>query len=237
MPIKPAEAQAFIRQLQVRTKHLSAEGAAAAMRAAAAAARARVLREQSARSGGTAPSLTQVVDGVRGAPDAAIRAGGTVFLDWNYLEEAVRVVVEDLRERVPKVEGDLSRGVLVLVDGAEADPGALPKGAQEATVVSTVPYARRIEVGRGKTGPFSVKGFGLFEERAAQLGRRLAGLAVLRFAYIDLEGGYRGQGLRRGRDEAVRAGNARLARSADKAIARGADRVRYPAIRIREIQA
>ena len=227
------EAGAFIRALDVATAGLSAEAGAAMLRAAAAANAARVPREQSARSGGIEPALTRVVDGVRGASPAAIRADSTVLLDWNYLREACRVVVDDLRARAPRASGELARGVVVLVDGREADPDALPPGAQAATVVSTVPYARRIEVGRG----LSVKGFGLFQERAAQLNRRLAGVARLSFRWVDLADAHVGSTLRRERDAARRAGNERLARSRDRAMARGRDAVRYPGIDVVELRA
>jgi len=231
MAFSAQEAQRFaqsLRDAHARTERATAE----AMRRRVQAERDRVVAEQTARSGGIPPALeAMVVDRQRGASLDAVKADSTVLLDWNYLREAATVVRDDLIQHGPQLKGDWQRGIIVLYQGAQIEPEALPPDARECRVVASVIYSRMLEVGKRDDGrPFSVRGFGLVQERAIQLRRRLANIARVAFNYVDLEDApeiSRGAQIRTRFVRGVRRAESRR---------RGETRVRYPAIFLEEIR-
>lgn len=221
----PARAmKAYVTNIAVTQK----EGARLAHAATARSEEARVIREQTARSGGIAPTLTRIVDGKRGAAYDSVREGGVIILQWRYLREIAAVAMARLKARAPERSGDYKRGLMLFAGDAEATLSAtgIPATAQRLTVVATVPYARRLELGKSKDGgPFVVQvAPHIVAETAALLAKDYAGVANIRFGFEDVEG--------------PAAGRARAARTrATDRAGRGAARaqevaLRYPAIRV-----
>lgn len=223
------------RALRVFADRTLPRAAEDAMRAAVEDERRRVLAEQSARSGGIAPALADmVVDGKRGASASMIGHNSRVLLDWNYLREAVERCLEHLRDKGPIRGGGWRRSLLVLVDGRETEPHAIRPGDERAIVAVSAPYGRRLEVGKDKNGgPFAVQVQQHFVERAMiQLRSRHADLARWGFNYVDLAGNFREHRPHH------RAGRKRVLTDAQREQrAYENANVRYPAIVIDEIQA
>lgn len=186
--VPAARMRAFVTQVGVAQK----ENARLALVATARGEEARVIREQRARSGGIAPTLTRIVDGRRGASYETVRENGVIILQWKYLREIATVAMARLKARAPEVQGEYKRSIKLFVGAAEGALSAsgLPAGAQRVTIVATAPYSRRLEGGKDKDGgPFVVQvAPHIVQETATLLARDYAGVANIRFIYEDIEG-------------------------------------------------
>lgn len=222
--IPAARMRAFVTQVGIRTK----ENAREALIATAHAEEARVIRQQRSRSGGIAPTLTRIVDGRRGAPYRAVGENGLIILQWNYMREIATVTLRRLKDRAPERSGDYKRGLKLFVGEAEATISAtgIPADADFMTIVATVPYSRRLEIGRDKTGgPFVVQvAPHIVAETARFLARDYRGVASIQFTYEDVQGPGVGRA-RSARTRAAPRAQRRQARAQEVAM-------RYPAIRI-----
>ena len=207
----------FINTLQVNVADRNAKEASALLARVAADERDRVLAEQRARSG-LAPRYRQIVDGVEDAPLALVRPDGVIVFAWQYLAEIVRDTHEALIRRSPRDSGAYIAGLIILVDGQEAGIETIDADTRAVHIVASVPYARRLEVGKRKAGgPFVLQVPSHIVEETAIVARRLAGnLASFSFTYVDLSDAY---ALRRRSGHRRRAGRIQ-------------SDVRYPAILI-----
>lgn len=193
--------------------------------------KARVLAEQAQRSGGIEPALeTMIIDGSRNASVSQIKASSRVILDWNYITEAVIKTVGYLRLHGPERSGAWKESIIVLVNGREQPvEEPIPSNVNEATVVVTAPYSRKLEVGRTESGrAFSTQVPQHFVEKAMLLLRsQLRDLATLSFGYVNLSGGH----------VLSERGRHRRAKDGKLGSKRHETRVQHPAITINEIQA
>ena len=185
----PARAmKAYVTQVGITQK----EGARKALIATARSEEARVLRQQKARAGGIAPTLLRIVDGRRGASYESVRENGLIILQWRYLREIASVAMARLKARAPTRSGDYKRGLKLFAGNAEATLSAtgIPAGAQNITIVATMPYSRRLEVGKDATGgPFVVQvAPHIVAETAALMAADYRGVARIKFTYADIEG-------------------------------------------------
>lgn len=216
--------RAFVTQVGVRQK----ENARLALVATARSEEARVIREQSARSGGIAPTLTRIVDGRRGGNYEAVRENGVIILQWKYLREIAAVAMARLKARAPEVHGDYKRGLKLFVGDREGalSAGGLPASASNITVVATAPYSRRLEIGKDKDGgPFVVQvAPHIVQETATLLAQDYRSVANVRFGYEDIEGPAAGRA-RAARTRATDRAGRRAARAQEVAL-------RFPAIRV-----
>lgn len=180
--------KAFVAQVGV----VQRENARLSLAAMARSEEARVIREQRARSGGIAPTLTRIVDGVRNGDYDRVKDRGVIILQWKYLREIATVAMRTLKARAPAVSGDYKRGLKLFVGDAEANLSAVgvPAGAQNLTIVATVPYSRRLEIGKSKDGgPFVVQvAPHIVGETATFLAKDYRGVANIRFIYEDVQG-------------------------------------------------
>lgn len=180
--------KAFVTQVGVAQK----EGARLALVATARSEETRVIRQQAARSGGIAPTLTRIVDGKRGAAYETVGDNGLIILQWRYLREIAAVTMARLKARAPEREGGYKRGIKLFVGHSEGalSVAGIPAGATMLTVVATAPYSRRLEIGKDKQGgPFVVQvAPHIVQETAQFLASDYAGVARIKFTYADIEG-------------------------------------------------
>jgi hypothetical protein len=205
-----------------------------AMLAAVIREKQRVISEQSQRAG-IAPTLeTMIVDGQRNASESQIKGASHVTLDWNYLTEAVIRTVDYLRLHGPERSGAWKQSIITLIDGHEQPIDTpIPANAAQAIVVVTVPYSRKLEVGRTESGrPFSIQVPQHFVETAClRLRSEMRDLAKFTFQYTHLSGAHTLTLAGRHRRD-FRSGQARRG-----AIRHGETTVEYPSIRIDELKA
>ena len=203
----------FVNTLTVNTQALNADAATDLLVRTATAARDRVLGGVPRPSG-----YRQIVDGAEGAPLTDVKPDGVIVFAWQYLGEVVQDTYGALVNRSPRDTGEYIAGILVLVDGQEASADAITADTAEVFIVASVPYARRLEVGKRKSGgSFVVQVAPHIVEETAIVARQLYGdLAAITFTYVDLSDAY---GLRTAASHRRRHG--RLVTD-----------VQYPAIRI-----
>jgi hypothetical protein len=182
---------AMTQTLQVTVPAKNAAAAKALLAQTAQQEKARVIAQQTAR-GGIAPTLSQIVDQVRGAPLSAVRPDGTILLEWGYVREVALVAIAALRQAGPRVTGEWANSLVVLADDAQVAPEAIPHAARWVHVGATVPYARRLEIGRTRRGdPFVLDDddYRLIERTAMRMKSRYARVAAIKFTYLQLQGG------------------------------------------------
>ncbi len=101
---------------------------------------------------GTVPPKTVTVDGRQGAPlDSVNPDRGIIIAEWSLVGDVLQWIFATLRARSPIVSGDYLRGHMLFADGVECDP-TNPPPAQEYIFLNAVPYARKIELGKTKSG-------------------------------------------------------------------------------------
>ena len=130
--------------------------------------------------GHTVP-VTRIVDGVKGAPEEAIKLGGRIEYDYHRLDEVVEFALKTLSEFSP-VRNDRYRHAHVLfINGAQAQNLSAWKPGDEVVILNAVPYARKIEQGGMK---MRVPGSDHVYERAAvAVNRRFGNMARTQFSY------------------------------------------------------
>lgn len=212
---------AWARNLSVQLTEQTRKIAPVALANAAMIERNRVLREEAQR-GGIAPTATDFVDGVRGAPYQRVKPDGVIRIQYGYAREVALQALKLLTLRAPVLTGEYLKSFVILVDGsAVAGPFAIPATFDECLIIATAPYARRLEIGKKRDGtPFVVrKDPHIVEEIAMVLKIAYKDLARVSYTYRELEGGY------------ALAHSYPLPQGKYKGKRRG-DPMRYPAIRI-----
>ena len=113
---------------------------------------------------------------------------------FDYRREAAIVGMKRLREASPEKTGDYRDSHMILLNGQQVDqlPVNLSRG-DVITLTNPQPYARRLEIGRTKSGrKFTLKVPNRIYERAAKrfLSPIYRNLMSIRFDYIDLPDAY-----------------------------------------------
>jgi hypothetical protein len=93
--------------------------------------------------------FTRTVDGVEGLPEERVKPYGIIVYEYSRLDEVVQFALETLFDLSPVLSGEYRSSHLLFVDGVEARNLADYRGG-EIVIINTVPYARKIELGRMK---------------------------------------------------------------------------------------
>lgn len=161
------------------------------------------------RALGRTAEKSVTVDGRRGAALNTVKAdGGIIVAEWNVFVDVLVWIYHELVRRSPRVSGEYIKGHRLFADGAEVSASErAPPPASEYTFLNLVPYARKIEIGKTKSGrDFVIQVPNRIYERVAQDARsRFGNVADIRFSYRETIGAYRVRHGRRGGSEAMRA--------------------------------
>lgn len=138
---------------------------------------------------GASPPHTETVDGRQGAPLESVNPdNGIIVARWEFLNEVVAWVNEELRRVSPVRSGRYRDSHVLLADGVEVEPPATGIVAKEWGFVSTVPYARKIEPGippgRAALSKQALKG--VYLAVAADARQRFGNIAIIRFTLLDV---------------------------------------------------
>lgn len=126
--------------------------------------------------------VKRYVDGVEGAPETAVRAGGVIVYDYNRLDLVAEVALDTLRQLSPVKEGNYVRGHVIMLNEQIVELAQLRgayKDGDTITISNTEPYTRKIE--RGGKG-FRTKGH-VYEKAERILVRRFGNQASIYFTY------------------------------------------------------
>ena len=122
------------------------------------------------------------VDGRLDAPLNSVRPdGGVILANWDMLNEIVEYVLTLLVRNSPVLTGRYRASHTIFADGDEVD-SAEGRTAREWAIMSSVPYARKIE--RGQGGSVAV-----YDTAAQMANRRYGNIASIKYTYLDWKGG------------------------------------------------
>lgn len=149
------------------------------------------MRDQRSRTG-VAPDWDAYANRP-GNPVGSVVLPGPIVFRYRYGREVVDQVLRALRAASPVSSGDYVRSHTLFVNGTAVDrlPNNL-KASDEVMIANPIPYARRIEVGKTKSGrPFVIQVPDRIYERVARgaVARKYSQVARLVFTYVDLGAG------------------------------------------------
>lgn len=183
---------AWQRNITLGIAELAEDAAVTALQEQTVQAKQEVIAKQMARSGGIAPLYTQVIDDVADAPLTAIKPDSIIVLVWNYMPEVAAKTYQALVQRSPRLTGRYIEGLLMFVDGVPGLLTDIKVDTKTVTFVASVPYARRLEVGKTLEGRPWVKQVAphIVEETAIVARSKFSDLAAITYQYQDLSGAY-----------------------------------------------
>jgi hypothetical protein len=141
---------------------------------------------------GRVPPKTITVDGREGASLESVNPdGGQIIIEWELVGDVLVWIGTTLEERSPSISGAYKRGHTLFADGTEVPRFANIPQADEYLFVNLVPYARKIEVGKTKSGrDFVIQvPSRLYERTANDAKARFGNVAKIEFVYQSINGG------------------------------------------------
>lgn len=154
------------------------------------------------RALGYVPPKEITVDGRRDAPLETVKVnGGFIVVEWELFTSALLWIGTELQKRSPVRSGDYVRSHLLFADGVEIPLTANPKAAEEYVFLNPIPYARKIEIGKTKSGRnFVIQVPNRIYEKVARDARsRFGNSADIKFTYRAPVGAYKLRRVPRGR--------------------------------------
>jgi hypothetical protein len=145
--------------------------------------------------GGEVP-YTITVDGQANAPlDSVNPDGGNITVEFELIGGMLAWIAQTLLDRSPVVSGAYRSGHMLFADGVEVDAFGTVPPADQYVFTNSVPYARKIEVGKTKAGrDFVIQVQNrIYERTAADAIAMFGNQAKIRFTYQTLQGGAVGQ--------------------------------------------
>ncbi len=152
-------------------------GGSAALAAYAREARDEALAINRAASGRDTP-VTTFVDGARSERLETVRPDGVIVFEFDVGSDVVRYCFDMLVAHSPVLTGAYQRSHRIYADGVEVETPEQASGASEVSIVSSVPYARKIERGLSQKAPD-----GVYQTVATMAAQRFGNQARVRFSY------------------------------------------------------
>lgn len=160
---------------------------------------------------GRVPPRTVTVDGAQGAALTSVRPnGGVIIAEWELVADLLRWIADTLIDRSPRLKGDYIAGHTLFADGVEVPLGSEIPHADEYVFLNLVPYHRKIEIGKTKSGrAFVIQVPNLIYERTGRDAKaKFGNMAQIRYTYRAFDEGaimrYRPVRSRKDRDYAAR---------------------------------
>lgn len=135
---------------------------------------------------------TVFVDGKRGAPLENVNPDrGVIVAEFDLVLDVLNWIWNRLLESSPVLSGEYKQGHKLFADGAEISTGGEIPDAAEYAFTNTVPYARKIEVGKTKDGrDFVIQVEPKIYDRVAREARgRFGNIAQIGYTFRGIVGG------------------------------------------------
>lgn len=152
----------------------------------------REIRTEQKGRRGIEPFMALVVDSKPATDLSSVKASSTVVELFDYRSEIVLACFQECRARAPFVSGAYRDGFFAIVDDRRYAPLVVPTPAAlaEATTVvvtNSVPYARRLEVGKTKDGGWFVFRADphIIEAASLVVKAEFGGVARIRFNWME----------------------------------------------------
>lgn len=119
----------------------------------------------------------------------------TIVYVYRYLREVVAIALDALKQASPLVTGEYIRSHKIYYNGNQVSGDQLNvkiKGGDEVMLVNVAPYARKIEVGKTKSGrPFVIQVENRIYERTAKIIKsRYGRVADVESTFVNISGAY-----------------------------------------------
>ena len=210
-----AKFSTFAKDIQLATAGLAPDRIAAEL-----ARFAKSERDQHIARGEASPVYDTFVNGVKDAREESVTAPGPILYVFAYWQPVINFAMERLKRRGPRLSGAYEDSHTVMVGGQEIAPNLI--GAdEEVTLVATVPYARKIEVGHMRMAVER----GIYQDVAHDVQRQFGGTTGFSVEYrqVYIPNGYILKGV-------FRAGFRKHRRTGLKRDTQAGARMSYPAL-------
>lgn len=209
-----ARFETFARDLQLATADLAPEAISRELARFARSSLADVIA-----AGEASTIYTKYVNGREGAEEETVVAPGPIVYDFSYWQPILAFTLAELEKRSPRKTGAYIASHVVMVGSQVLRPDAEIAAGEEVSVVTTVPYARKIESGFQRVST----GEAVFQDVRRKVQSQFGRAVDVKFRMVYIPNGYILKGrFRRGRKEFSR-------RKLQRDTQAGA-RMTYPAI-------
>lgn len=190
-----AAAEAIRKKITIDWPRIQDEQAKKLLIRTAKEGNAETLREQRQRNGYTPDFIAYANTPSNTNIDAVIIPGPIVFT-YRYHREIISEALRELRAASPFVSGDYIRSHLLFVNGVQFDELPQVKSGDVVMIANTQPYARRLEIGKTKSGRAFILQVPdrIYERVARNLKSRYRQVAQITFGYTDLPGSFIARG-------------------------------------------
>ncbi|MCU0731651.1 MAG: hypothetical protein MUE84_08690 [Hyphomonas sp.] len=172
-------------------------------------------------SGEASPIYTKFVNGREGAEEETVEPPGPILYEFSYWRPIIEFVLQFLERRSPVDTGRYQSSHKVMLGSQFIEADTTISAGEEVTVVATVPYSRKIEVGFMR---MSVPD-GVYQDAMRAVQSQFRGMIRVKFEMIMIPNGYILKGrFRRGYKPNARR---KLARDTQAGA-----RMTYPALRM-----
>ncbi len=141
---------------------------------------------------GRVPPHKTFVDGRPGAALESVNPDrGVIVFEFELLVDVLLWIGRQLQERSPVLSGRYKQSHTLFADGREVALGGNIPAADEYTFTNTVPYARKIEIGKTKSGRNFVINVQprIYERTAKDARARFGNMVKIAFTYRGIVGG------------------------------------------------
>jgi hypothetical protein len=139
---------------------------------------------------GRVPPKKTTVDGREGAALESVNPdGGSIITEWELIGDLLFWIGDTLRARSPIVSGHYRDAHTLFADSVEVPIGGDVPSADEYVFLNPLPYARKIEIGKTKSGRDFVVSVPnrIYERTANDAKAKFGNLANIRFSYRGTE--------------------------------------------------
>lgn len=143
-------------------------------------------QEKNRRVLGRTPPHETFVDGRKGARLESVNPDrGVIIFEFEMVFDVLKQIGEMLRARSPVVSGAYREGHTLFADGKEVPLDGVIPAAAEYVMLNPLPYSRRIEIGKTKSGRAFVMQVPnrIYERTAADARRRFGNIVKITFGY------------------------------------------------------
>jgi hypothetical protein len=147
--------------------------------------------ENNRRVLGRIPPRTVTVDGSQGASLESVRpVGGSIIVEWEVVSDVLAWIGQSLRDRSPVVSGKYRDAHTLFADSVEVPFGQQIPRADEYVFLNPLPYARKLEIGKTKSGrDFAIQVPNkIYERTANDAAGRFGNLAKIKSVFRAVQG-------------------------------------------------
>lgn len=132
-------------------------------------------------------SFVRIVDGSVGAPEERVKPDGVIVYQYQRIAEIVQFAMEILYDLSPVLSGDYRKAHQLMLNGQPVSNLADWRPGMDVSITNTLPYSRKIEVGKMK---MRVSGTSkVYQQARRRIMARFGNIVSVEFTYRAVIGG------------------------------------------------